>query len=165
MTAIPADDPRRATRKRPPGGRYSHKDKLIAVVAAESYGVTEAARALRIGRGTLKSWTNDEELRPYVVHHPIAEDRLDLLAEVALLEVRVGDAHQALLRRLGQAEVGGGLVGPRLDRLEQPRLGVGEVLAPEGDVAGRALTLLERRGRRSAPRLYAPTEPAASVEE
>ena len=28
-----------------------------------------------------------------------------------------------------------------------------------GDVAGRALTLLERRGRRAAPRLSTPTEP------
>ena len=30
-----------------------------------------------------------------------------------------------------------------------------------GEVAGRALTLLERRGRRAAPRLPTPTEPTA----
>lgn len=47
-------------------GKYSHKDKLVAVVATETLGVAEAARALRINQQVLRKWTNDEELRPYV---------------------------------------------------------------------------------------------------
>lgn len=78
MTAIPADDPRRGGRRSGPSpvtddgrrihrrGRYSHKDKLIAVVATETLGIPETARALRVTHQTLKQWRDDEELRPYV---------------------------------------------------------------------------------------------------
>src|SRR3990172_6142220 len=62
--AITADDPRRGGTKR--STRYSHKDKLISVIASEINGVPETAKALRITRKTLESWRDEAKLQPYV---------------------------------------------------------------------------------------------------
>jgi hypothetical protein len=61
---IAPDDPRRNGNRRPKG--FSHKDKLVAVVASEVNGVTETARALRVTKATLQSWRDEAVLLPYV---------------------------------------------------------------------------------------------------
>ena len=65
MTAIPADDPRRGGNRRHRG--FTHKDKLISVVASEINGVSETAKALRISKATLENWRDDAKLQPYVM--------------------------------------------------------------------------------------------------
>lgn len=45
---------------------FSHKDKLVSVVASEINGVPETAKALRVSQVTLRKWRDEEELRPYV---------------------------------------------------------------------------------------------------
>lgn len=60
---ISADDPRRGSRRRQ---GFTHKDKLISVVASEINGVPETAKALRVTEKALRRWRDDEELRPYV---------------------------------------------------------------------------------------------------
>jgi len=90
----------------------------------------------------------------------------------ALAQAPHPDAQPALLQALadpdpqvrGYAAEALGAVGNEAahDALAALRSDHAELLkGTVGDVAARALTLLERRGRRSAPTLRTPTEPAA----
>lgn len=60
---IAPDDPRRGSRRRQ---GFSHKDKLVAVVASEINGIPETAKALRVTQQSLRKWRDDAELEPYV---------------------------------------------------------------------------------------------------
>lgn len=61
---IAADDPRRQGNRRAKG--FTHKDKLVAVVASEINGIGETAKVLRVSKNTLKSWRDEATLFPYV---------------------------------------------------------------------------------------------------
>lgn len=96
MTAIPADDPRRGGRRRN-RSQYSHKDKLVAVVAAESYGIAETAKALKVNQATLRTWVNDDELRPYV-----EVTRRQIMGDVTTVAAKVWQ--EALIRVTNEPE-------------------------------------------------------------
>jgi transposase-like protein len=64
MRAIPVDDPRRGSRQRK---GPTTKDRLVAVVASEMYGVSEVARAIGTTNTKLRRWRSEEELLPYLL--------------------------------------------------------------------------------------------------
>lgn len=72
---IAPDDPRRKSRRT---AGFTHKEKLVAVVASETMGRRRAAKLVGASENTIKTWRSDEELLPYLL-----EARRQLMAQVA----------------------------------------------------------------------------------